>query len=41
MNQAQPTQAKDYGFRSKEGKGKKVSEPVKAKPKPKKKSKNC
>lgn len=39
MNQARPTEAKDYGVRAKQGKGKgkKVVEPVEAKPKKKKK----
>lgn len=37
MNQARPTEAKDYGVRAKQGKGKKVVEPVKVKPKKKKK----
>lgn len=49
MNQARPTEAKDYDIRAKQGKGKKVAEPVKAKPKSRstgwrtapKKSKSC
>ena len=39
MNQARPTETKDYGIRAKQGKDKKVSEPV-AKAKKKKKSKS-
>lgn len=38
MNQARPTESKDYGIRAKQGKSKKVIEPVKAKPKKKLKS---
>jgi hypothetical protein len=40
MNQAKPIESKDYGVRAKQGKGKKVSEPVKSKTAKKKKSKS-